>query len=107
MSRTVRRHHCRNHQGVEAVAHCAQCHTPICADCVAAEEGEALFCSESCRDAYLSFYREYGPPGKSRPRWVRRATGAAVTLAMLAGGLYVGRMLGVDICDRILRALGF
>ena len=107
MSPTVRRHHCRTHQGVQAVAHCAQCHTPICADCVGAQEGKALFCSESCRDAHQNFYREYGPPGKSRPRWVRRVTGTAVTLAMLAGGLYIGRMFGVDVCDRVLRAIGF
>ncbi len=107
MSRSVRKHHCRTHQGVQAVAHCAQCHTPICADCVAARDGRALFCSESCLEAHGDFYREYGPPGRSRPRWVRRATGAAVTLAMLAVGLYVGRMLGVDVCDRILRFFGF
>ena len=43
------RHHCINHPEVEAVSHCAMCHEPMCAGCVAVRDGDAAFCSAGCR----------------------------------------------------------
>ena len=99
-------HDCLNHKGVPAAAHCAQCHKPICADCIAATRDDAAFCSEKCFEFNKTFYTGYDdlqPRGRS---WVKVAAGLAALLGVLLGLLYAGRALGFEICDRVLRLVG-
>ncbi len=40
---------CLNHPNVPAVARCAVCRKPICADCIVKKDG-VVYCSTKCRD---------------------------------------------------------
>ena len=99
-------HDCLNHPGVPAAVHCAQCHKPICEDCIVETRDGSAFCSTKCFDFNQAFYDGYDdlqPRGRS---WFGLAVGAVVVLAILVGLMYAGRALGFDICDEILKALG-
>ena len=100
------RHHCLNHPSIPAVSHCAQCHRPVCAECVAATEGKTGFCSERCLVEHRAFRRRYDA---TRPRGPGRLAGLvrlAISIAALVGLVYVGRWLGLGFCDRILKFVG-
>ncbi len=101
-----RTHHCLNHQGIPAATHCAQCHKPICRDCIVAEEGKAAFCSVECLAGYHRFHQRYRVPGADRFVWLKKAAGIALLVGIAVGLLYAGRLLGLDICDRILQYVG-
>lgn len=101
-----RTHHCLKHQGVPAATHCAQCHAPICEECIVAEEGDAAFCSVECLAGYRRFHMRYRVPGPDRLAWFRNAAGIALLAGIVAALLYAGRLLGLDICDRILKYVG-
>lgn len=102
----ARSHNCLTHMDVPAVSHCAQCHRPMCADCIAGGEGDADFCSVDCQADYRKFFRQYRP---TRPRGFG-LVGWILWLGALAGlglgALYAGRHFGVSICDTILKSIG-
>jgi len=50
--------YCINHPSRPADFRCAQCHKPLCRDCVI-EDGGDTFCSRKCLSRYRTFHRGY------------------------------------------------
>ncbi len=103
---TSRERHCLDHPGVPAVVQCAQCHHPLCEDCIAQSEGDADFCSVECLASWLRFYSRYRPAERRRFGLLSWLLWLAALAAVALGGLYAGRWLGIDLCKRLLQALG-
>lgn len=95
-----------NHPGVRADVHCAQCHRPVCEDCIAEEDGEMCFCSALCRSNYARFFAAYRRPAGPRGRWLRLLVRLTILFAALLALLYLGRGQGSTICDSILKVMG-
>ena len=100
-------HNCLTHMDVPAAAHCAQCHRPMCEDCIVGSEGDADFCSTQCQADNRKFYRQYRPARKRGMGLVGWIVWLAVVAALAVGALHVGRTFNVPICDSILKAIGF
>ncbi len=77
---------CINHPGVEAVARCRQCATPVCNACVVAGP-TGRFCSFECREKHEKFVKDaQGCELGKRPRGgfsrtLRSLVSSAVVLA--------------------------
>ncbi len=77
---------CINHPGIEAIARCRQCATPVCNGCVVAGP-TGRFCSFECREKHEQFTRDAqgcelaGKRGGGFTRTLRKMVGRVVVLA--------------------------
>jgi hypothetical protein len=87
---------CNNHPTRTAVMHCSQCHKPICEKCV--QNGR--FCSQPCNEKFSKFYSSFKGGGQKTSK-LMRVVSTVVSLALLAGGVYVLlKFLGVQLPGR-------
>ncbi len=100
------RHHCLDHPSIPAVSHCAKCHRPMCADCVAATDGNSAFCSENCLEDHRAFRRAYDAKRFRGPGRIAGLVRLAISIAVLVGLVYIGRWFGLGFCDSILKFVG-
>jgi len=84
---------CLNHPNVPAVAHCAVCRKPICAECVVKHDG-VVYCSAKCRDDAIRTGAMVEGVEESKARSDSKRTIMAIIkliilLALIAGGWFV------------------
>jgi hypothetical protein len=96
---------CLTHQDRPATVHCAQCHRPICNQCIAIRRGSAAFCSKACDQKWRQFQARYRPPDREGGL-LRKLFWLVVLAAIAAAGLYVAHLMGVDAVAPIFRWLG-
>ena len=83
---------CLNHPNVPAVARCAVCRKPICADCVVKHDG-VTYCSAKCRDdairtgAMVEGVQESKKKSNSN-RMIMNLIKLIILLALIAGGWF-------------------
>ena len=83
---------CLNHPNVPAVARCAVCRKPICADCVVKKDG-VTYCSAKCRDdairtgAMVEGVQESKKRSSSN-RMIMTLIKLIILLALVAGGWF-------------------
>ena len=83
---------CLNHPNVPAVAHCAVCRKPICAECVVKHDG-VVYCSAKCRDDAIRTGAMVEGVEESKARSDSKRTIMAIIkliilLALIAGGWF-------------------
>jgi hypothetical protein len=100
------RHHCINHPGTNSAAHCAQCHKPICKNCIAASSGGGHFCSLICEAENIKFRRDFKGGVKPPSNIVGNLISLAMLVGAVIGGLYVGKLAGIGFCKEILKIIG-
>ena len=83
---------CLNHPNVPAVARCAVCRKPICADCIVKKDG-VVYCSAKCRDdairtgAMVEGVQESKKRSNSN-RMIMNLIKLIILLALIAGGWF-------------------
>ena len=91
---------CLNHPNVPAVARCAVCRKPICADCVVKHEG-VTYCSTKCRDdairtgAMVAGVQESKSRSNNK-RIIMTLVKLIILLALIAGGWFGYKKLKED-----------
>lgn len=85
---------CINHPGVEAVARCRQCSTPVCNACVVGGP-TGRFCSFECREKHEKFVKDAQgcELGKKRGGGFSRSLRSLVSSAVVLGAVLLA--LGV------------
>ena len=83
---------CLNHPNVPAVARCAVCRKPICADCVVKKDG-VTYCSAKCRDDAIRTGAMVEGVEESKARsnakiLLKRIIILIILLALAAGGWF-------------------
>jgi hypothetical protein len=96
---------CLNHPSTPAAANCAQCHKPVCDECVVMG-GEVAFCSNECIEKYRVFKARYRPQPEDRGSWLLTLAKLAAVAVIVMVSLYVGRRLGFGWCARALEFFG-
>ena len=96
---------CLRHQDRPSVVNCAQCHDPLCKECVHQVFDGAKFCSQDCVQKYKEFKAKYKPQ-PTQGGLVSKLVTLVVLVGVVVGGLYAGRILGVGACDSILKMIG-
>ena len=83
---------CLNHPNVPAVARCAVCRKPICADCVVKHDG-VTYCSAQCRDDAIRTGTMVAGVQESKKRsssnrMIMTLIKLIILLALVAGGWF-------------------